>query len=142
EVDYGGVIDDLPDACAVGFDGEGFGLDQNLLADSAHFESGVNGGIGVDVEDDAGLDVVGEAFLGNFQAVGSDDEAGKEIGSVSSADGGAKGPGVGLDHADLGAGDGGAGGVLDGSGDLGRGDRLRPDSQRNPQKAEQKSNRS
>ena len=95
------VADDLADAAAVRFHRQGLGLHHDLFADRADLQGRVDDRVGIDVEHDAGLDVGGEAVLGDLHAVRPDREVREEERAVGAGDGGAGLAGFGLDQRTL-----------------------------------------
>ena len=138
------VADDLTDAGAVGFHRQGLGLDRNLFADRADLQSRVDDGVRIDVEDDARLDVGGEAILGDLHAIGPDREIRQDdTNRRCRCDRGTGLAGVGLEELTCAPGYCRPGGILDGAGNLRSGDGLGPRGTQAPEIAMTKnSNRS
>ena len=126
EVDNLLVVDHLAHAGTAGLHAQAFGLNGNCFAHGADFQCRVDGGVGIDFENDARLGEGTEAFLGYFQLVGADRKVRKDIGSVGGGDRRTAEAGFCLESLDGGTGDGPAAGVVDRTRNLGAAGTLGP----------------
>ena len=106
-------------------DHRGVGGDEHLLADRAKRKRHIDLGVRVDLQDDAILDVGGEALQCHLELIGADRKTRQRVAPIRTRECRPHEPGVGLRNRDLGARKRAAAGITNDSRYLGAGNRLR-----------------
>ena len=114
------VLDDLPDRRAARFDQRRGRLDRDRLAQLTERQRDVDDGVGIDLEDDAGLLEAAEAGEADLEPVRPDRQVGQRVGALGIGDDRPPETGVGLDGGDIRARQYAAALIADGAVDLRR----------------------